>query len=109
MRITADLGELIRGLRDARGFTRRALAEQSGVSLSHLEKVEAGSRNPGMDTFVKLMVELDVNITLNSDGNTVHEKSISAIEDIFLGCSEGEVRYLVYMVKCLADGFPLME
>lgn len=37
-----------------------------------------------MDTFAKLMVELDVNITLNSDGNTVYEKSMSAIEDVFL-------------------------
>lgn len=109
MRITADLGELIRSLRDARGFSRRELAEQSGVSLSHLEKIEAGNRNPGMDTFVKLMVELDVNITLYSIGNTVHEKSILAIQDVFLGCSEGEVRYLVHMVKCLAAGFPLIR
>lgn len=108
MRMTTDLGELIRDLRDARGYTRRELAEQSGVSLSQLEKVEAGHWNPGMGTFVKLMVELDVNITLYNGENTVHEKSMSVIEDIFLSCSEGEVKYLVHMVKCLAEGFSLM-
>lgn len=66
MRITADLGELIRNLRDARGFTRRELAEQAGVSVSHLEKIESGQRSPGMGTFIKLMVELDVNISLHA-------------------------------------------
>ena len=49
MRITADLGELIRNLREARGITRSELAEQAEVSISHLEKIEAGQRNPGMD------------------------------------------------------------
>lgn len=108
MRITTDLGELIRNLRDARGFTRRELAEQAGVSVSHLEKIESGQRSPGMGTFVKIMVELDVNINLHSTGSTVQEECIIAMQDIVLSCTEGEARYLTHMVKCMADGFSLM-
>lgn len=108
MRITADLGELIRNLRDAKGITRRMLAEQAGVSVSHLEKIESGQRSPGMGTFVKIMVELDVNISLHSTGKTVQEKCIIAMQDIVSDCTEGEARYLAHMVKCMADSFPLM-
>ena len=108
MRITADLGTLIRDLREARGIARSELAEQAGVSISHLEKIEAGQRSPGMGTFIKIMVELDVNISLHSTGKTVQEKCIIAMQDIVSDCTEGEVRYLAHMVKCMADSFPLM-
>ncbi len=76
MRITADLGELIRNLREARGITRRELTEQAEVSISHLEKIESGQRNPGMGAFIRIMLELDVNISLHDNGNTVHEHCI---------------------------------
>ena len=108
MRITTDLGELIRELRAARGFTSRELAEQAGISVSHLEKIESGQRNPGMSTFIKIMIELDVNISLYSTGNTVQEKCIVVMQDIVSGCTEKEARYLAHMVKCMADSFALM-
>ena len=108
MRITADLGTLIRDLWEARGIARSELAEQAGVSISHLEKIEAGQRSPGMGTFIKIMVELDVNISLHSNGKTVQEKCIIAMQDIVSDCTEGEARYLAHMVKCMADSFPLM-
>ena len=107
MRITADLGTLIRDLREARGIARSELAEQAGVSVSHLEKIESGQRSPGMGTFIKIMVELDVNISLHSTGKTVQEKCIIAMQDIVSDCTEGEARYLTHMVKCMADSFPL--
>lgn len=72
MRITADMGELIRGLRETRGIARRELAEQAGISISHLEKIESGQRSPGMGTFIRIMTELDVNISLYGSGNTVY-------------------------------------
>lgn len=108
MRITADLGELIRSLREARGIARSELAEQSGVSISHLEKIEAGQRSPGMNTFLKMMLVLDVNISLSGTGNTIQEKCVVAVQDIILGCAEGEAEYLACMVECMARNFTLM-
>ena len=108
MRITADLGELIRNLREARGITRSELAEQAEVSISHLEKIEAGQWSPGMSTFVKMMLVLDVNISLSGTGNTIQEKCVVAVQDVILGCAEGEAKYLAHMVECMADSFTLM-
>lgn len=108
MRITADLGALIRNLREARGITRNELAERSEVSISHLEKIEAGQRSPGMSTFIKIMLVLDVNISLSGTGNTIQEKCVVAVQDIILGCAEGEAEYLARMVECMANNFSLM-
>ena len=108
MRITADLGELIRSLREARGITRSNLAEQAGVSVSHLEKIETGQRSPGLGTFIKMMLVLDVNISLCGTGNTTQEKCIVAVQEIFLGCTEGEARYLAHMVECMAENLTLI-
>lgn len=108
MRISMDLGELIRGLRNARGITRNELAEQAGVSLSHLEKIEAGLRSPGMNTFVKIMLVLDVNITLHSMGATAQEKCVMIVQDILMGSTENEARYLVKMVECMAENLAMV-
>lgn len=108
MRITADLGKLIRNLREARGITRSELAEQADVSISHLEKIEAGQRSPGMNTFLKMMLVLDVSISLSGTGNTIQEKCVVAVQDIILGCAEGEAEYLACMVECMARNFTLM-
>lgn len=53
------IGENIRKLREERQLSREILAEQTGISVSHLEKIENGLRNPGMKTYVKLMEILE--------------------------------------------------
>lgn len=108
MRMTTEIGELIKSLRDVRGITRSDLAEQAKVSLSHLEKIEAGHRSPGIAAFLRLLEVLDVDIVLRSMGNTVQEQCILAVQDIFLASSEGEAQYLAHMVECMAQGFPLI-
>lgn len=109
MRITAELGELIRELREARGITRNELAERAGVSVSHLEKIEAGLRTPGMGAFIKIMLVLDVHINLNSTGMTTQEKCASKVQDIILSSTEEEARYLSKMVECMAGNFFLIH
>ena len=37
-----NIGERIRGLREKSGYTQNALAERSGVSQTHLRRVELG-------------------------------------------------------------------
>ena len=41
-----NLGETIRILREVRGMTRAQLSEIAGISESHLNKIEAGTRQP---------------------------------------------------------------
>lgn len=109
MRMTTDAGGLIRTLRDKRGITRKELAELAEVSLSHLEKVETGQRSPGMGTFIKIMVILDVTISLhNSTGGTVQEQCATAVGNILVAGSEGQARYLTQMVECMAGALHLV-
>lgn len=44
------------------------------------------------------LLQLDVNINLYGAENTVHEKSMTAIQDIILGYTEGEANYLALKV-----------
>lgn len=44
----ANLGHTVRGLRKARGWTRRELAEHSGVSERFLAEIETGRGNPSL-------------------------------------------------------------
>ena len=98
MQITTELGDLIRELREARGISRNKLAERAGVSVSHLEKIETGLRGLGMNTFIKIMLVLDININLHSEGMTTQEKCASKVQDIIINSTEKEARYLSKMV-----------
>lgn len=49
------IGETIRKFRAERKLSREMLAEQTGISVSHLEKIENNLRNPSMKTYVRLM------------------------------------------------------
>ncbi|MDE5588851.1 MAG: hypothetical protein K2J60_06880 [Acetatifactor sp.] len=59
-----------------------------------------------MSTFIKVMIVLDVNISLSGTGNTIQEKCVAAVQDIISGCAEGEAEYLARMVECMAIRSP---
>ncbi len=58
----ASLGERVRSLRDARGLTRAALSERSGLSLRFLAEVEGGRANPSLGSLHDLAGALDVDV-----------------------------------------------
>ena len=114
MRITedkrkhVDLGELIRKLSEERGITRSELAEQAGVSISHLDKLETGLRRPGMNTFLKIMLVLDVTISLYDRGETAQEKCVREVREIIMDSTEEKAKYLTKMVECMSDNLALV-
>ena len=109
MRVTTELGKMIKKLREARGITRNELAVRVGISVSHLEKIESGLRMPGMGVFLKIMLVLDVHINLNSASMTMQEKYASKAQDIILNSTEEEARYLSKMVECMSENLVLMH
>lgn len=60
-----DIGKAIKELRKVRNITKEQLAERTGISVSHLEKIEAGSRRPGIGTYQKLLNILDAEIFIH--------------------------------------------
>ena len=49
------LGKTIGKLREAGGMSRKELAEAVGISESHLKKIEAGTRLPGIQTYERMI------------------------------------------------------
>jgi XRE family aerobic/anaerobic benzoate catabolism transcriptional regulator len=47
--LLAEVGQRVRGLRDAQGLTQRALADRSGVSPRYLAQLEAGDANMSVE------------------------------------------------------------
>lgn len=57
------LADKVKALRAERGLSITALAEKSGVTLSSVSAIEAGSRpNPGADTLIALAAGLRVSL-----------------------------------------------
>jgi XRE family aerobic/anaerobic benzoate catabolism transcriptional regulator len=54
-----DLGDRVRTLRDARGLSRRELAERSRLSERFLAQVETGDGNPSVVTLAQIARALD--------------------------------------------------
>lgn len=54
------IGERVQAAREAKGFSRRELAERIGVHPSMIEGIENNRWKPGLDTFARLVQELDL-------------------------------------------------
>jgi transcriptional regulator with XRE-family HTH domain/mannose-6-phosphate isomerase-like protein (cupin superfamily) len=68
-----DVGQQLRNLRMARGFSMRALAEMSGLNLNTLSLIENGKSSPGVSTLQQLAVALQVPITAFFEVDTPQE------------------------------------
>jgi DNA-binding XRE family transcriptional regulator len=57
------LGQNVIRLRGVRGLTQEKLAELVGVDRRYIQRIEAGTANPGVDVLVRLKLALAVNWT----------------------------------------------
>ena len=60
MESSNSIGERIKSIREIRNISQETLAEQSGISVSLIEKIEAGQEIPVISTLVKLSRGLGV-------------------------------------------------
>ena len=82
MKITALIGKRIKILRLERGLTQGDIEEATGVSRSHISKIERGKiANPGLDTLEKIAQALKVSVSFlfHFDERTL-KKRIQAME-----------------------------
>lgn len=61
--ISVDVGSRLRGLREERGVSMRALARRSGLSANALSMIERSLTSPSVSTLYKLAGALEVPIT----------------------------------------------
>ena len=59
-----NLGITVKKLRETKGMSRMELSEAVGISESHLKKIEAGNRQPGIQTYRKMIAALEADIVI---------------------------------------------
>lgn len=102
-----DIGKAIRGYRKERSITKEQLAEQLKLSVSYVEKIEAG-RVPGMKTYQKLMELLNANMVIHKETETIQEKCAEKIQKILLNCTEAQAVFMTNMVEAMAQNIDLV-
>lgn len=105
---TNSLGETIRTLRMARSMTRAKLAEMVGISESHLNKIEAGTRQPGINTYQNIMDVLGAEVVIKDEDKTVKGKCAAKAQNIMWNSTEKKAIYLTKMLEIMAENLDLV-
>ncbi|MGW2696134.1 helix-turn-helix domain-containing protein [Streptomyces sp. NPDC001296] len=69
------LGRSLRELRDERGWSRKDLAERSGLSYPYISQLENGDREPSFDTLTKLAETFGLAVDALLTPATTHRSS----------------------------------
>lgn len=105
---SADIGETIRILRTARGMTRAELSEAAEISESHLNKIEAGARKPGISTYQRIMALLGADVIITNDNKTLKGKCVEKAQGILLNSTEAQAVYLTKMLESMSENLNLV-
>ncbi len=100
---SAGIGEKIRELRVARRISKEDLSRQAGISVSHLEKIEAGYRNPGMETYQKFMEVMRVDAVMRNERETTQEKCVIRVQEVLMKSTEQKALYLTKMLEDMSE------
>lgn len=98
-----NIGETIKALRKVKNISREQLSEMTGISRSHLEKIESGSRRPGIDAYYKILDVLGVEIVIKTEGKSMQEKCIVRAQEIFLNSTETQAAFMIHVLESMAE------
>lgn len=98
-----NIGEKIRELRIARRISKEELSRMAGISISHLEKIEAGYRNPGMETYQKFMEVMRVDTVIRNENETTQEKCVIRIQKILMESTDEKALYLTKTLENMSE------
>lgn len=103
-----DLGLTIRTLREEKGLTRVELSEAAGISESHLKKIEAGSRRPGIDTYQKIIGILGEDMIAENEGDTIRGNCADRMREILMGSTEEQALFMTGLLEYVAQNIGLV-
>lgn len=102
------IGESIRKLREARGMTRSSLSEAVGISESHLKKIEAGVRQPGINTYQKIIEILGIDLVIKNDAKTIKGNCIERTQEILMNGTDGEAVFFTKLLEFIVENKDLL-
>ncbi len=97
------IGQRIRKTRKARGLSQEVLAEQVGISLTHMSHIETGNTKLSLPVLVKLAEVLDVRTDelLYEDREAGRSASLESITTTLEHCSTAQLRVVEDTLKAL--------
>ena len=98
-----NIGETIKALRNAKNISREQLSEMTGISRSHLEKIESGVRRPGIDAYYKIMDVLGVEMVMKAESKSIQEKCIVRAQEIFMNSKENQAAFMIHVLESMAE------
>lgn len=104
-----NLGVTVKKLRETRGMSRIELSEAVGISESHLKKIEAGNRQPGIQTYRKMIAVLEADIVIRDTTGTVMGDCTARAQKVFMESTEAQAIFLVQVLEYMAQAIKLIK
>ena len=79
------------------------MSEMTGISRSHLEKIESGVRRPGIDAYYKIMDVLGVEMVMKAESKSIQEKCIVRAQEIFMNSTENQAAFMIHVLESMAE------
>ena len=100
-----DVGRRIRNERKLQKLTQEKLAEQIGISVTHMSHIETADTKLSLSVLVQLANALNVSTDFLLCGNIALSKQIyqNSIADILNACDENQIRIIADMIKALKE------
>lgn len=98
-----NMRETVKTLRRAKGMSRFGLSKAAGISESHLKKIETGIRQPGIDTYRKILETLEAEIVITDKDKTVKGGCIAKMQEILMHSTEEQAVFKTAVMECMAQ------
>ena len=96
------IGQQIRKYRKAHGLSQEQLAEEIGISVTHMSHIETGNTKLSLAVFAKIASVLDVQTdVLLYDVPPKREHITSELMNVLENCTTTQMRIIVDVVKTL--------
>ena len=96
-----SIGNRIKEIRTAKGWTQAKLAEKSGVEPSNISHIERAATKLSLPTMVNIANAMGVTLDELAFGSLVKSNHVSVkmIDDILADCSPEELKSLAEVIK----------
>ena len=95
------IGQQIRKLRKAHGFSQEELAEKVDISVTHMSHIETGNTKLSLPVFLDIaqVLEVSTDELLGESGYESSSKALSEIAAVLECCSAKEAKVIEEIVK----------
>lgn len=95
------IGQQIRKLRKAHGFSQEELAEKVDISVTHMSHIETGNTKLSLPIFLDIaqVLEVSTDELLGESGYESSSKALSEIAAVLECCNAKEAKVIAEIVK----------